>query len=443
MTRVAIIGAGCAGLAAAQMLLVHGKEAVEVVLIDAFERLGGRAWTNSDQGFAFDLGPQFIQDPDVNPWLAIAKALQFETLRSNPNTMYRIFDEVWKDLPDPPAGVAAVSNHLDKSYGENAELKNAPAIQQLPVNEDTCLALGSNTLGSIGEFVEPWQYIASDNARQVDPEGAGDGVVYVTEGLGTLVEEFGRTLQQDFPAQLTTKTGEVVTCVRWDPGKGEVEVLAGHKSLCTAQFCIVSVPCSAVARIAFVPPLEQKRVVANGYIELGSYKKIAFKPKAMPGEIAELTEYYLYDEELKGCWQYFRLPTAEDALIGVASGNFAARLDRLDDREAAAAFIGALNNAYPDSPIEPGEPPLVTNWSNQQHIWGAYSYTRYDGGNPDDPTAFEARAEIGKPDASGHILFAGEATWTEAYGTIHGAYYSGRRAAREILNSIGLTDIAV
>jgi monoamine oxidase len=146
---------------------------------------------------------------------------------------------------------------------------------------------------------------------------------------------------------------------------------------------------------------------------------------------------------MNGCWQYFRLPTAPDALIGIASGNFAAELDGLAEIEAAAAFISALRKAYPDSQIVPSQPPLVTNWSNQQHIWGAYSYTRYDGGNSDDPTAFEARVEIGEPHADGHVLFAGEATWTEAYGTIHGAYYSGKRAAKKILNSVGLADIAI
>jgi monoamine oxidase len=132
------------------------------------------------------------------------------------------------------------------------------------------------------------------------------------------------------------------------------------------------------------------------------------------------------------------LPTATDALIGIASGNFAARLDRLADDEASKAFVDALKRTYSPAEIEPDTKPLVTNWSEQKHIRGAYSYTRYDGGNPDDPTALQARVEIGKPHAGGRILFAGEATCVEAYGTAHGAYRSGKRAAKQILNSCGL-----
>jgi monoamine oxidase len=451
MKRVAIIGAGCAGLAAAQTLLDRDKGDIEVVLIDALDRLGGRALTDCSLGFSFDLGPQYIQDPGINPWLKIAGDLKFDTLAAQPNTIYRVFKKgVWMDLEFPPDGVQAVRDLLDQSYNDNKTVNNAPPIQQcLAVNEDTCLALGSDYYGSIGESVEPWKYIAKDRARQITPDNAGEGVVYVNRGLGTLVEAFGQHLQKEYPGRLTTKTGKVVTCVHWDSNKRKLEVLAGNESLCIVEYCIVSVPCSAVPRIAFIPPLNQERVVANGYIELGSYKKIAFKPETMPDKIKAgkkvdeyyyVNEYFLYDEDMKGCWQYFRLPTAPDVLIGVASGNFAARLDKIDAKKAALAFIRALEKSY--GPIVVTN-AFVTNWSNDQHIWGAYSYTRYDGGDPNNPTAFDARVEIGEPHAEGHILFAGEATWTAAYGTIHGAYFSGERAANEILSSIGLSDITI
>lgn len=440
MTKVAIIGAGCAGLGAAQALLKNGGQEIEVVLIDAFERLGGRARTNSEYGFPFDMGPQFIQDPGINPWMKIAKELDFETLPAVLATVYRISnDGIWQDMQEPPEAVSAVINRLNASY-ESAEAdKNKPAMMQIPVNDAaTQIALGSDGLGSVGESVEPWQYIASDRARQAHVAEEDGGIVYVKAGLGSLVAAFGRSVIEQYPEQLTVKMGETVTRLHWDPIEGKLEIMAGYKSLDTADYCIVSVPCSVIPGIAFIPPLDQIRVVANGYVELGSYKKVAFCPEEMPGDIQTETEYYMYDDQLKGCWQYFRLPTAPQALIGVATGNFAARLDRLGDGVAAQGFLDALKTAYPGDEIVPANPPLVTNWSNQEHIGGAYSYTRYDGGDPDDPTAFDARVEIGKPHADGRILFAGEATWTEAYGTIHGAYNSGVRAALRILNMVGL-----
>ncbi len=106
----------------------------------------------------------------------------------------------------------------------------------------------------------------------------------------------------------------------------------------------------------------------------------------------------------------------------------------------AKAFLDILKTAYPEDValLVPERPPMVTNWTETPHIWGAYSYTRYDGGPHGDPVPLDARANIGLPHAGDRIQFAGEATWTKAYGTIHGAYYSGMRAANNILKEIGL-----
>jgi len=443
-TLVAIIGGGCAGLGAARELLRKGKKDIEVVLIEAFDRLGGRAWTVTDGGFPFDLGPQFIQDPGINPWKDIAADLNIGTVPSNPSTVYRLLGEAgWRDAvpgKDEPKRIVEVRNLLQLAYKDATKWSNKPPLaQSLGTDAEAQIALGSEAEGSIAESAEPWQYIASDRARQKDVADEDAGIEYVKGGLGTLVESFGAWLQKKFDPLLKVLTGQVVTCIRWMPTDQKLEITAGYKPLLIADYCIVTVPCSALPRIAFIPPLDQKRVVANAYIVLGSYKKVAFCPQPMPKEIEPDHQYFVFDYRMQGCWQYFRLPTAPEALIGVASGNFAARLDRLNDETAAGCFTDALTAAYPKSPFAPKTKPLVTNWSNQPNVWGAYSYTRYDGGDPDNPTAFNAREQIGKSHVDGHILFAGEATWTDAYGTIHGAYRSGERAARTILKQLGLS----
>jgi monoamine oxidase len=393
------------------------------------------------------MGPQFIQDPGINPWMKIAEDLEFETLVPPATaTIYRVReDKVWLDKKAPgPKATDQASKALDAFYEKAVEqADDEPNLPACPkpdeIDADTQLALSSNGLGSVGESAEPWQYIASDSARQADVAMKDSGVVFVKRGLGSLVAAFGEHLEEEYDDDLEVKLGQIVTRIQWNPNDNDIELFSGYNSILTADYCIVTVPCSAVPRIAFVPPLAPKRVVANQYIMLGSYKKVAFIPETMPASIAENTDYYMYDYELEGCWQYFRLPTAPTALIGVASGNFAAALDRLENAEAAAAFIHALTAAYQDELVVGEETvPLVTNWSQQQNIWGAYSYTRYDGGDAENPTAFDAREEIGEPHADGLELFAGEATWTDAYATIHGAYNSGVRAANEILNAVGL-----
>src|SRR6185437_4109238 len=198
------------------------------------------------------------------------------------------------------------------------------------------------------------------------------------------------------------------------------------------------------------PPLPGKRVRADEYIRLGSYKKVAFRPTAFPpadsqdpsesNSIEQGQEYYIYDADRDGTWQYFRLPTDPTILICVTSGDFARALDGQADNEVAKSVMKLLGKSYPKGDFAPADDKIVvTNWTNAPYVHGAYSYTHYGPElEPDNPIPYKARKKIGKP--CGRIHFAGEATWIKAYGTIHGAYYSGDRAAEEVLKAIRLAN---
>ena len=70
-TEVAIIGGGAAGIAAGRRLRAAGTDCL---VIEARPRLGGRAWTVTDQsGFALDLGCGWLHSADRNPWLKVAE----------------------------------------------------------------------------------------------------------------------------------------------------------------------------------------------------------------------------------------------------------------------------------------------------------------------------------------------------------------------------------
>ena len=76
MKRVAIVGAGITGLAAAHRLLELAREhslAIEVVVLEAGKRAGGVIATERRDGFLLEGGPEsFITD---KPWaLAVFQA---------------------------------------------------------------------------------------------------------------------------------------------------------------------------------------------------------------------------------------------------------------------------------------------------------------------------------------------------------------------------------
>ncbi|OYX79370.1 MAG: hypothetical protein B7Y77_01960, partial [Bradyrhizobium sp. 35-63-5] len=71
-TDIVIIGGGAAGIAAARKLR---QAHIECLIVEARDRLGGRAWTVNDaSGFALDLGCGWLHSADDNPWVDIARA---------------------------------------------------------------------------------------------------------------------------------------------------------------------------------------------------------------------------------------------------------------------------------------------------------------------------------------------------------------------------------
>ena len=70
---------------------------------------------------------------------------------------------------------------------------------------------------------------------------------------------------------------------------------------------------------------------------------------------------------------------------------------------------------------------ITTSWSNNEFTLGSYSYAK--------PGGHQFRKLLSEP-IDNKIFFAGEATSRMHYGTCHGAFFSGVRAANEIVTII-------
>jgi len=77
--RIAVIGAGMSGLAAAKALSDAGRT---VTVLEARDRTGGRTWTDDRLGLPLDLGASWIHGTDGNPLMDLADATDTRTRRT-------------------------------------------------------------------------------------------------------------------------------------------------------------------------------------------------------------------------------------------------------------------------------------------------------------------------------------------------------------------------
>lgn len=78
--RIAIIGAGMSGLAAAHKLALAGKS---VEVFEARDRIGGRVWTDDRLGFPLDLGGSWIHGINGNPLIPLSDSVGQTRVETN------------------------------------------------------------------------------------------------------------------------------------------------------------------------------------------------------------------------------------------------------------------------------------------------------------------------------------------------------------------------
>jgi len=427
-----IVGGGVAGLAAADTILRASTDN-NVQLFEARGYTGGRAHTDASTipGLPFDMGALYLQDPTSNPLTQLAADLKFDTVADDTSYVLRV--DRGKGYEDVPAGsdadVDAFVNEIDDAYEENKNLPNQPVMERPRLDTEVeWFGLASSTYGPFTESAEPWQYLAADRAR----EKQGEGNLFVKRGIGTLVRAWGQTLRQRFPARYTEQLSTPVNQIVQETDAVVVYANQG-RVIVPATACVVTLPVDVLTAgsVSFTPALTASYQGALKSLRLGSYLKLAVELTALPDAISDNTNYYLYNNEPKGIWQYYRLPFyPKNVLVAHTAGDFAATLETTDDRMVYALFQSALSEAY-GVEVKFRGAKAITNWRNDPYALGAYSYTAFIGGGPSDRSAFEARRQLSTP--MGRVCFGGEAQSLAAYGTLQGAYWEGQAAAQRAL----------
>lgn len=403
---VVIVGGGAAGIGAARRL---AQSPLDVVMLEAGPRLGGRAWTRELAGHDVDLGCGWLHSAARNAWLPIAGELGFpiDTSRAAWGTQFhdlgftpveqaecrRIFDEWTRRLAESPPASDRASDVLDATSEWNSYVR----------------AIVGFISGARLEELSAADYVAYD-ANSTDDNWRAPG------GYGALIA-------RSFPANVSLRLDTPVESIAIEGQGVRLRTPSGDLH---ARAVIVTVSTAVLARGSINLPvaLDPWREAASR-LPLGQNEKLIL---GFEGDSPFEPETHVIGNPRDPRTGAYYLRPFGRALIEVFLGGEGARV--LTEGGSAAAFAFAIDQlaALFGSGVRTVLRPLaVSEWTRSERIGGGYSYAL--------PGHASARAALAQPFEQ-RVYFAGEATSTTDYSTAHGAHDSGVSAASEVIESL-------
>lgn len=442
---VVVIGAGVAGLEAARVLHDAG---LNVVVLEARERIGGRIFTLRDPELpvGIELGAEFVHGsaPELRE-IARAAALTVcdvagERWQSKTGALRPLGDEFWAELESVMSRLRKQRRH-DRSFAEF--LSSKP---------------GGARLAHSRRLARQWV----EGFQAADPERASESALADGGSPGDDIRErrIGRVLDgyDSVPRWIAralldrVRLGAVVTAVDWSAGKVRATIAApqGNGSVVEARAAIVTVPIGVLratpgeaGAISFTPPLERDRTKAEALagVEMGMVTRVVlrvrerfwatarFARRTGNRNLDQLSFLHGANDEFPTWWTAY--PVDTPLIVGWVGGSAARELVSLGDDEIMERAIRALARVFSLSRREASRLVVGSwthNWLRDPFARGAYSYIVVGGQ--------DAPAKLARP-LRRTLFFAGEATDAEGRtGTVHGAIGSGRRAARQVLGAL-------
>jgi polyamine oxidase len=433
--RVLVIGAGIAGLTVANAL---AHAAVDCMVLEARNRIGGRLYTGDLGGSPVDFGGSWIHHPEGNPIRRFAQLDGIECRPGNPLPSLAAFDcatGLWlspEDIDDSLTGVqdrynealAGLRTRLGPaaSAAEGIEaylattgltgdaLRRARQALQAAVEADAAGAAEDQSLMWLWTQVE----FGGDYFGDL-PEG---GYASVVGALGA-----GLDVRQDWPAVRVELTGGGVTVTS---ASGETEA---------GSHVVVTVPLGVLKNDlpAFAPPLPPQRADVVRRLGFGRYEKVALKFDEPFWREAGWSHLVLFPSEAgePALW-VFDLDAFSGMPILVCHTFHSTTGHLANGSTAAARWVTGMIAQVLGTPCPDPVAIAVTGWAADPYAAGAYTHVPPGSANADLDL-------LGTP-VAGRLLFAGEHTQSARLGYADGAMTSGIREAKRLL---GIPSVAL
>ncbi|HXV25690.1 MAG TPA: NAD(P)/FAD-dependent oxidoreductase [Alphaproteobacteria bacterium] len=417
---VVIVGAGAAGLSAAKAATGAG---LSHIIVEAEGRSGGRAYTElSTLGLPMDHGAHYLHAASRNPLRDYADQHGLPYKRGGYTT--KIFDGHWFS-DDEQANFLAVAK---KSLAEIA--LRADCGNQLSSHD---VLVRSRLWSGADEKYRPLfdGYYAEFLGAEASEVAAGEHSRYqdsyedwpVENGYGALIAHYGA----DTPVVLQAAVREV-------DHTGRNIIVKTRKGDIRARTVLLTVSTGVLASemIRFTPPLPNAKNRAIDAIPMGYAGKIAFRLEG--GQFAGIETHHGLINRPDGLFANLHIRPFERPLaILIVGGPKWEVIERAGADAMIAMGRRVISDLFGSRSLRDLKKTLATKWVSDPHTLGGHSYMR--------PGHGFARADLAEP-IDNRIFFAGEATSSESWATVHGAYESGRRAISEAAAALKKSRVA-
>jgi monoamine oxidase len=431
-----IIGAGVAGLAAAQRLLARGRS---VAVLEARNRIGGRIWTTHvpELTSPIELGAEFLH----------ADARESRTLARRAGlTVVDIGGHRWMsregELQRNPGFEKRVERLLGRFRDDLAEDRSvavALAAMRSLKSEDKLVAT---------RFVEGFHAADTDRISEQSLAGSADDpeamrIARVGGGYDQLVHALAESSRTHIHldhvvSRITWRRGDAVITSRSPSGSAHADI--GAKSVVvTVPLGVLQAPQNSEGALRFDPPVPFVDSAVQGLV-MGGVFRIAirfdapfwtssrFSKRHDGGQFNDMSFVQSLEPIPFPVW-WTTYPLEAPMLVGWSGGPNAWKLAGKTPDETSDIAVRSLARVFGMARQSVERHVLAAfthDWLTDPYSRGAYSYVAVGGS--------AASAVLARP-IEKTLYFAGEHASSGRNGTVDGAISSGFRAAGQILRN--------